>query len=110
MQALIDTLNQIEQELKTLDLWSDSSPTAAALASTQPFCIDTLSLPEWLQFVFLPRMHALIEAQHPLPQRCGIAPIAEEHFKQQPLNFNQQAQIERLLSQLQTIDTLLTEL
>ena len=32
------------------------------------FCVDTLSLPQWLQFVFLPRLYLLLE-RNPLPDR-----------------------------------------
>lgn len=71
----------IEAEMRRLDLWSAQPPSAEALASTEPFCVDTLTLPQWLQFVFLPRMRALIEGGRPLPRQCGIAPFAEEYFR-----------------------------
>jgi len=71
----------LEAELRRLQLWAATPPAAEALASTQPFCVDTLTLPQWLQFIFLPRMRQLIEAEHPLPSECGIAPIAEEYFR-----------------------------
>ena len=54
---------------------------AEALASEQPFCIDTLTLPQWLQFIFLPRLYRLLEQDAALPDRCGIAPLAEEYFR-----------------------------
>ncbi|MFC6634887.1 YqcC family protein [Microbulbifer taiwanensis] len=74
-------LLQLEAEMRRLDLWQSEAPAPEALASTEPFCVDTLTLPQWLQFVFLPRMHQLIERELPLPQQCGIAPIAEEFFR-----------------------------
>ncbi|WP_323847114.1 YqcC family protein [Microbulbifer magnicolonia] len=74
-------LLQLELELRRLRLWEDEAPPAEALASTEPFCVDTLSLPQWLQFVFLPRMAELVEGSRPLPDKCGIAPIAEEYFR-----------------------------
>lgn len=85
MKAIyLDIANQLlelEAELRRLDLWQSETPSAEALASTEPFCVDTLALPQWLQFIFLPRMRQLVEAEQPLPQQCGIAPIAEEFFK-----------------------------
>ncbi|WP_226648471.1 YqcC family protein [Microbulbifer variabilis] len=85
MQAIYfevaDQLLQLEAELRRMALWQEEIPTAEALASTEPFCVDTLTLPQWLQFIFLPRMHQLIEGEMPLPRQCGIAPIAEEFFK-----------------------------
>jgi uncharacterized protein YqcC (DUF446 family) len=74
-------LIDIEAELRRLDCWDAQPPPTRALASTQPFAVDTLTLPQWLQFIFLPRMYALIAAHGPLPGRCGIAPMAEEYFR-----------------------------
>lgn len=76
-----DQLLQLEMELRRQNLWQAEPPAPEALASTEPFCVDTLSLPQWLQFIFLPRMSQLIELEQPLPRQCGIAPIAEEFFR-----------------------------
>lgn len=70
-------LSEIEAELRRLDWWAGQQPSTEALASTAPFCADTLSLEEWLQFVLIPRMRHLIDAGMPLPGDCGIAPMAE---------------------------------
>ncbi len=74
-------LIDIEAQLRQLDLWQAEPPGADALASTQPFCIDTLSFSQWLQFVFVPSMYHLIEAEQTLPLGCAIAPMAEEYFR-----------------------------
>lgn len=74
-------LLELEAELRTLDLWAEEAPAPEALISTEPFCLDTLTLPQWLQFVFLPRMSQLVELEQPLPQKCGVAPMAEEFFR-----------------------------
>ncbi|WP_237054881.1 YqcC family protein [Microbulbifer sediminum] len=76
-----DQLLQLEAELRRLGLWQAEAPPAEALASSQPFCVDTLTLPQWLQFIFIPRMAGLVEAGGPLPEKCGTAPIAEEFFR-----------------------------
>lgn len=76
-----DLLLQLEAELRGMDLWQAEPPPAEALASSEPFCVDTLTLPQWLQFIFLPRMAQLVEAELPLPRQCDITPIAEEFFK-----------------------------
>ncbi|MFT4824004.1 MAG: hypothetical protein ACI9DH_000788 [Halioglobus sp.] len=71
----------IESELRRIGLWDRLSPSAKALASTEPFCVDTLTLPQWLQFIFLPTLYLLLESGGPLPARSGIAPMAEEYFR-----------------------------
>ena len=76
-----ELLIDIESELRTLGLWEPIPPSARALASEQPFCVDTLTLPQWLQFMLLPRLYELLEGEEGLPERCGVAPMAEEYFK-----------------------------
>ena len=76
-----EVLIDIESELRQLGLWNRIPPSAKALASDQPFCVDTMTLPQWLQFIFLPTLYQLLESDQPLPGRCGIAPMAEEYFR-----------------------------
>lgn len=71
----------LETELKQQQLWSGSVPEPAAMASTVPFCYDTMALEQWLQFIFLPRMHALLNSASPLPNKISVLPIASEAFK-----------------------------
>ena len=70
-------LNQLEVGLMDLGLWSGERPTAEALASTLPFCYDTLELEQWLQFVFLGRMREILEQGDHLPDSCAIYPYIE---------------------------------
>ena len=74
-------LQQIEITMQQQGLWCAQSPSVLALASTSPFCIDTMSFCEWLQFVFIVKMGALVKQQLPLPQNMAIHPMAEEAFK-----------------------------
>lgn len=86
-QQLVSLLLQLEQEMTSVGQWSSERPSAAALQSTQPFCIDTLSFSQWLQFVFIQRLLALVEQELPLPRLPvgqGISPMAEEFYKNQP--------------------------
>ncbi|QUM77965.1 YqcC family protein [Moritella sp. 24] len=71
----------IEAELKSQSLWNEVMPSAEALASTTPFCIDTLHFTDWLQFIFLVKMKQLVVMQMPLPENMAIHPMAEEAFK-----------------------------
>jgi uncharacterized protein YqcC (DUF446 family) len=97
-----EVLIDIEARLRQLGLWDKLPPSAEALASDQPFCIDTLTLPQWLQFIFLPTIYRMLEQQQPLPDRCAIAPMAEEFFRGSGLATGE------LLIALQQIDELLT--
>ncbi len=74
---LTSLLIDLECELRRAQLWATEAPSSTALASIEPFCVDTMSFNEWLQFVFLPRMHTLLTNQQPLPEQCNITAIAE---------------------------------
>jgi uncharacterized protein YqcC (DUF446 family) len=96
-------LIDIEAQLRQLGLWDKIPPSTEALASEQPFCVDTLTLPQWLQFVFLPTLYAMLEQGQSLPGRCGIAPMADEFFKGSGLAIGE------LAAALLRMDELLTE-
>lgn len=97
-----DLLNQIEDELKAAGLWSVMAPDAKAMQSTAPFFCDTMPLENWLQFVFLPRMRALVDGRLPLPQQIAVCPMAEEAFEPLGNRFvlliNRIADLDELLS------------
>ncbi len=97
-----EVLIDIEAQLRQLSLWDRIAPSSRALASVEPFCVDTLTLPQWLQFVFLPTVYQLLEEDAALPERCAITPMAEEYFRGSKL-----ATAELLVS-LQRIDRLLS--
>ena len=78
--AVKTLLIELETELKRQQLWSAMPPDAAAMASTAPFCCDTMALEQWLQFIFLPRLQALLDAQRALPTKVSILPMAEHAF------------------------------
>ncbi|KFZ31699.1 hypothetical protein IDSA_03140 [Pseudidiomarina salinarum] len=73
-------LERIEAELNCLGLWQNQLPSAQALASTEPFAMDTLDFHQWLQFIMLPRMWEIIDGEHPLPQNIAVSPMATHVF------------------------------
>lgn len=83
LQECTRLLGAIQQELRRLDCWAALPPPAERFASTLPFCVDTLSIEQWLQFVFLPRMQALLDAGADLPRGSGLAAYAEVCFREQ---------------------------
>lgn len=78
---LLTHLQQLEMELQAQRLWSATAPTPKALESTMPFMYDTMQLHEWLQWVFLPRLRALIDAKGNLPHQSHIHPLAEHEWE-----------------------------
>ncbi|MFG0419350.1 YqcC family protein [Pseudomonas sp. zjy_8] len=102
VNALAEHLLLIERELRVLGWWQEQAPSAAALASQEPFCVDTLTFEQWLQWIFLPRMKQLLEADAALPSVSGIQPMAEMVYREQS------GVARRLLELLGEFDRLLT--
>jgi len=102
-KALAQALFDLERELRELDLWQSRKPPESALASTQPFAVDTLAFYQWLQFLFIPRLMRLVEYRAPLPDSCSVAPMAEEFFRPRVETG------EKVIAVLERIDWLITE-
>lgn len=100
--VLAEQLLLIERELRALGYWEQQPPSADALASQEPFCVDSLKFEQWLQWIFLPRMKQLLETNAPLPSVSGIQPMAEVVYREQPVVAR------RLLELLGEFDRLLT--
>ena len=66
---IAEVLIDIEAHLRQLNMWDRIPPSSQALASVEPFCVDTLTLPQWLQFVFIPTLYQMMEAGDALPLR-----------------------------------------
>jgi len=93
---IADHLLLIERELKVQGWWDDEPPSDEALESTVPFAVDTMTLEQWLQWIFLPRMKIIIELSHPLPSASGILMMAETVFTDRP---EQSRELRRLLAE-----------
>ena len=79
-QQLLKLLAQLEQNLKSLNLWSDTPPTPESLMSSQPFMVDTLTFEQWLSLVLVPKLAEMAKAGLLLPSAIALCPMAEESF------------------------------
>ncbi|RWR01761.1 hypothetical protein ED28_12120 [[Pantoea] beijingensis] len=73
-QQVRQSLLAIEQLLHEQGLWKTQVPEAEAFNSSEPFCVDTMHPLEWLQWILIPRMQALLDSEGPLPKNFAIAP------------------------------------
>lgn len=80
--ALTTILNELQDEMEKQGLWATQPPAPAAFESQTPFFADTMNFSEWLQWVFVARFRAMMEADSPLPGSCDVAPMAEEALKE----------------------------
>ena len=77
-RAVADVVERIAREMRRNDLWEEQAPSDRRMASTQPFCCDTLHFHQWLQWQFLPRMNDILDQEKALPENSAILPYAEE--------------------------------
>jgi len=103
LSTMADLLLELERELRAQELWADEPPALERLASPTPFAADSLVIEEWLQWIFIPRIKELIEADAALPATCNISDYAEEAWKQTATD------TDALLQILQGIDRHITD-
>ena len=94
-------LENLEQELRRQDVWLAMPPSAEAMASTTPFCMDTMAFSQWLQWFFVPRVRAIVEQGAALPSGSNIKPYAEEALRVEKLEMT------RLLELMEQFDRLM---
>lgn len=101
MRAALDLL---ENEMRNIGWWQsiEQRPTEQALSSIEPFCVDTLSFSEWLQWVYTPKMHSYMNQTGTLPTTSGLLPIAEEAWKKH------EPHTKRLLLIIHLLDEIIT--
>lgn len=78
---MLAALNELEAALQAVGWWQDAAPDAAALRSSEPFCVDTLTFSEWLQWVYVPKMRSFIVTHGRLPTSSGLLAMAEEAWR-----------------------------
>ncbi|MCL7930530.1 YqcC family protein [Halomonas llamarensis] len=105
-QQLAQALDELEATLKASNLWRVEKPSAADFASHQPFCVDTMSLPQWLRFVFIQRLQTLVEAKAPMPAKCEVAPAIAAYLQQEKIRASDQVLVVRAVER---VDQLVTQ-
>ncbi|MCI0505974.1 MAG: YqcC family protein [Gammaproteobacteria bacterium] len=80
-QRINALLAAMQQEMERIGIWEENAPPVENLASSQPFCYDTLHVGQWLQWIFIPRMQTIVDQRFRIPQRCDIHPYAAESLE-----------------------------
>jgi uncharacterized protein YqcC (DUF446 family) len=75
--ALID---RIEQQLRALGRWQAAPLPPEAYAFRQAFAADTMAFAQWLQFVFIAKVRALIAERGEFPAESSVGAMAVREF------------------------------
>ena len=57
-------LDALEHAIKQCGVWPTVKPSQLALASQQPFAVDTMDFVSWLVFIFLKKYFMLLRFLH----------------------------------------------
>ena len=105
-QELAEALRELEASMRATGHWRTEPPEPRAFDSVAPFCVDTMSLPQWLRVVFIARLETLVEARAPLPAKCEVAPAVEAWLAQDGARTRERLMMTR---SVEKIDRLVTE-
>lgn len=97
---IVELLDQCQQLLERRGRWETQPPAPEKMMSTEPFSVDTLTFIEWLQWIYIARLRAILEAQGALPSGAQVAPYAEEALKNEPGDWVDLVSLIRQLDQL----------
>lgn len=104
-QQLSQALGELEETLKAAHLWQIEAPDQTAMRSQQPFCVDTMSMPQWLRFVFIQRLQELADERGAMPVKCEVAPAVAVYLQQEGVDALGQ---QRLIKAIEQVDYLVT--
>ncbi len=77
-QVVLSKLEQIEAEMRRLNLWQESPLQAEQYDFKAAFAGDTMSFPQWLQFIFIPNVkRAAASGNFPSGSQVGVKAVRE---------------------------------
>jgi len=82
-QEVTRYLEQIEAEMRRIGMWQAEPLQPEQLEFTEAFAMDTMAFSQWLQFIFLPRVHEAVAANR-FPKNSSVGAQAVREFDGQP--------------------------
>jgi uncharacterized protein YqcC (DUF446 family) len=71
-QQIEQRIAEIEAEMKRIGYWQESPLPAEAYNFQLAFAMDTMAYSQWLQFVFIPRVHSIVESRGVFPPSSSV--------------------------------------
>ena len=101
-KTVAEKIDQIEAEMKRIGMWSEKPPTADQLDFHRAFGGDKLAFEQWLLFVFIPRVHQIINESGQFPAKSQVHDQAFREWKM----WGDAPDVDDLLSLLRQFDAL----
>ncbi|MBS1913854.1 MAG: YqcC family protein [Bacteroidetes bacterium] len=96
---LLQLAEAIEAEMRHARMWQHEALPPEAYQFRAAFAMDTMAFTQWLQFVFLPRVRAIVAERGALPGQSFVAAQAVREFD----GVEQAARLESLLADLDAL-------
>lgn len=93
---------EIEAEMKATGYWQPEPLPDQAYDSRRAFAMDTMTFPQWLQFVLIPRVADIIEHRGDFPTESMVGTQAVREF-------DGDAAASRLVSLLSELDDIINK-
>jgi uncharacterized protein YqcC (DUF446 family) len=103
-QEVTAKIAEIEDEIKAVGLWQGEPLRAEQYDFHKAFAMDTMTFAQWLQFVFIPRVKAIVEAGGGFPSKSEVGAQAFREFVMWPSCGD--VDTERLLKLLNEFDSM----
>src|SRR5690349_20901466 len=75
-----ERIDEIEAEMKRLGMWRSEPLPPEAYGFQEAFAMDKMTFTSWLQFIFIPRVRQIIEADGQFPRRSQVGAQAVREF------------------------------
>jgi len=83
-QRAAGMIGEIEAEMRRIGYWSDEPLPDEAYHFNRAFGMDTMAFDQWLQFIFVPRVHDIIRTRGQFPPKSMVATQAIREFDTDP--------------------------
>lgn len=93
---------QIEAEMKRIGVWQDQPPAPEQMRFERAFGADKLAFEQWLQFVLVPRVKAIVDGGGQFPTGSEVATQAFREWKM----WGDRTNVDALLELLREFDAL----
>lgn len=98
-ELVLSKIQDLEKELRFLELWGgvEKMPEEERLNSTAPFGVGVIEFHEWLEYVLIFKLRAMIENEMPLPEKISTHIFAQVNYREEQEKFNKLINILREL-------------
>jgi uncharacterized protein YqcC (DUF446 family) len=96
------TLDAIESEMKRIGMWQADPLAPGKFDDMGPFGANTMSFEQWLQFVFVPNVRAIVAERGEFPSQSQVSQKAYREWKM----WGDMPDVDTLLELLRKFDSL----